>query len=47
MRHREDGPAVEYINGTKEWWLNDNYYGVNIEFTNESWKFFIKTLIFL
>ena len=21
--HREDGPAVEYANGTKEWWIND------------------------
>jgi len=20
--HREDGPAVEYANGTKSWWLN-------------------------
>lgn len=20
--HRDDGPAVEYPNGTKEWWLN-------------------------
>jgi hypothetical protein len=20
--HREDGPAIEYLNGTKEWWLN-------------------------
>jgi hypothetical protein len=22
--HREDGPAVEYANGTKEWWM----YGI-------------------
>ena len=21
--HREDGPAVEYANGDKEWYLND------------------------
>jgi hypothetical protein len=21
--HREDGPAVEFINGDKEWWIND------------------------
>ena len=21
--HREDGPAVEYFNGAKEWWLYD------------------------
>ena len=22
-RHREDGPAVERVNGYKSWWLND------------------------
>ena len=22
MRSREDGPAIEWANGTKEWWLN-------------------------
>jgi hypothetical protein len=21
-RHRESGPAVEWVNGTKEWWVN-------------------------
>jgi hypothetical protein len=20
--HREDGPAVEWVNGSKEWWIN-------------------------
>ena len=20
--HREDGPAIEYTNGTKQWWVN-------------------------
>ncbi len=24
--HREDGPAIEYKNGTKKWWLNGRYY---------------------
>ena len=24
--HRENGPAVEYADGTEEWWLNGNYY---------------------
>ena len=24
--HREDGPAVEWPNGNKEWWLNDKPY---------------------
>ena len=22
QRHREDGPAIEWANGTKEWWVN-------------------------
>ena len=44
--HREDGPAIEYATGDKEWWLNNKYYGYNNDFTNESWKRFIKTLIF-
>jgi hypothetical protein len=26
-RHRENGPAVELVNGYKEWW----YHGENIE----------------
>ena len=24
--HREDGPAVEYTNGNKWWWLYDKQY---------------------
>jgi hypothetical protein len=24
--HREDGPAREFINGTKEWWINGKYH---------------------
>jgi len=24
--HREDGPAREYDDGTKSWYLNDNRY---------------------
>jgi len=24
--HREDGPAFEYVNGDKEWWLNGDAY---------------------
>ena len=27
--HREDGPAIEYANGSKEWWLN------GVEYTEE------------
>lgn len=44
--HREDGPAIEYITGETDWCLNGEYYGYDDEFTNESWKRFIKTLIF-
>jgi len=25
-RHREDGPAIEYADGTKCWCLNDKYH---------------------
>ena len=43
QRHRLDGPAVEYLNGTKEWWLNGQLHredGPAIEWangTNEWW----------
>jgi hypothetical protein len=23
LRHRDDGPAIEYADGRKEYWLND------------------------
>ena len=46
LRHREDGPAVEWNDGYKEWWLNNKHYGSNNDFTNKSWKKFVKTLIF-
>ena len=26
IRHREDGPAIEYKNGTKVWWFNGKYH---------------------
>ena len=44
--HREDGPAIEHYSGTIEWFLNDRIYGIGNEFTNNSWKTFVKTLIF-
>ena len=44
--HREDGPAVEFSDGEKNWYLNNTYYGSNSHFTNDSWKNFIKTIIF-
>lgn len=30
--HREDGPAVEYTNGYKEWWTN------GVQLTEEEFK---------
>ena len=39
QRHREDGPAIEYPNGTKYWYLNGQRHredGPAIEFTNGS-----------
>jgi len=44
--HREEGPAVELSNGQKGWYLNNIFYGSNDDFTSESWKRFIKTIIF-
>ena len=35
--HREDGPAIEWANGTKEWWVNGEPHrtdGPAIELTN-------------
>ena len=44
--HRKDGPAIENAYGHKEWYLNGYYFGSNYDFTNESWKRFVKTLTF-
>ena len=41
-RHRENGPAVEYASGYKNWHLNGTCYGVNDDFTNESWIRFVQ-----
>ena len=40
--HREDGPAVEWADDDKSWWLNDKHYGYDDDFTNESWIRFVK-----
>ena len=45
-RHREDGPAKECYDGSKEWSLYGKLYGYDDDFTNKSWKTFVKTLIF-
>ena len=36
--HREDGPAVEYTDGGKSWHYKDKCYGINSNFTIDSWK---------
>ena len=47
IRHRVDGPAVEYSNGDKHWWLNGKRHredGPAIEFYNGTkyWFFYGK-----
>jgi hypothetical protein len=35
--HREDGPAIEYNSGSKEWWINGKRHredGPAIEYSN-------------
>jgi len=41
-KHREDGPAIEGYDGSKEWWVNGKYHredGPAIEYANgvKSW----------
>jgi hypothetical protein len=38
FKHREDGPSTEYENGTKHWFYKGKDYGLNDNFTIESWK---------
>jgi len=33
--HREDGPAIELPDGTKQWYLNGVKYDANEEYMNE------------
>jgi len=46
LLHREDGPAIEHYLGYKAWWLKHSKYGENNDFTVESWKKFVQTIIF-
>lgn len=42
--HREDGPAIEYTNGDKEWWINDKRHredGPAVEYTNGSKEWYL------
>jgi len=37
--HREDGPAVEYVDGSKEWWFNGKLHredGPAVEYVDGS-----------
>ena len=37
--HRDDGPAIEYINGHKKWWLNGKIHRIDgpaVEYSNGS-----------
>ena len=45
MLHREDGPAVEYVNGHKAWWVHDNRHredGPAIEYANGDKAWWLK-----
>ena len=37
-RHRLDGPAIEWANGGKSWWINGNFY------SEKEWKKQLKEL---
>jgi hypothetical protein len=42
--HREDGPAIEYADGTKEWYLNDRRHredGPAIEYADGSKEWYL------
>ena len=44
QRHREDGPAIEWEDGTKEWWLNGKCHredGPAIECANGSKEWYL------
>jgi len=44
VRHRTDGPAVEYADGTKYWWLNDELHrtdGPAIEYANGTKEWYL------
>jgi hypothetical protein len=36
--HREDGPSVKYPGRIKDWCYKGKCYGINNDFTIESWK---------
>ena len=43
-RHREDGPAIEYANGNKVWYINDKLHredGPAVEYANGDKEWYI------
>ena len=45
--HRLDGPAIEYINGDKSWWINGKRHredGPAVEFGNGSKYWFLNDI---
>jgi hypothetical protein len=46
QRHREDGPAVEFSDGTKEWWINGHCHredGPAIQYPNGDKDWYINS----
>jgi hypothetical protein len=42
--HREDGPAIEYSDGTKQWWINGKRhrkYGPAVEYSNGNKEWYL------
>ena len=42
--HREDGPAIEYADGVKEWWLNGQRHRIDgpaVEYANGNKYWFL------
>ena len=47
--HREDGPAVEYVSGYKEWWKNGKRHredGPAIEWSNGEKRYFYNSILY-
>jgi len=42
--HCKNGPATEYLNGSKGWYYKGRFYGYDNDFTIKSWKEKIKQL---
>ena len=48
--HREDGPAIEYADGCKSWWINGKLHredGPAIEYTDDYKEWWLNGKIYL